>query len=296
MSVSRQHEAPFDEVSIGVAHNARIAVFITFHYRSDRLKYLCDVLRVLGEYPNKFMKIHICTNSSEGDKLDIIYNLARNLLVGNKILEIYTFPNLENPYDLTWSHKSLLKECYFDLSYSHFIYLEDDVRLSFTNFIYFEKYKNSLREHGLIPSFVRVEYNLKDLDLYLSDHHAKVNLDQRIVIQIEGVSFINTDFPYMAMFILDRHYAEEYIKSRSFDQYKSAQISPWWIAERAAMGLTWEDIPINFSSRLVVPINLNTRLLQPICLIHHIPDNYTNNYSDRPEFVAGRIRVKDGFI
>ena len=286
-----------DEEVITAATRCKIAVFITFHFRPQRLSYLSDMLRVLGEYPVSHMEIYICTNTSELSEITTLRRLFKFLLVGEKLGHVITCSGLTHAFDLTWSHKPLLEAAFTDSekSFTHFIYLEDDIRFSFTNFLFFLKFSEPLSKYRLIPGFVRVEFNYKEGDLFLSDCHAPMRINDRNAVDIGGIRFVNSDYPYMAMFVLNRTQMGEYISSRSFNKTSSESVCDWWIAERAAMGLTWEAVPPGFTSRIAIPIDPSNSLPLPVSLIHHIPNNYTNDYTDRPEYVFGRLNVVDAF-
>lgn len=287
-----------DEGVIIAAARCKVAVFITFHFRPERLSYLSDMLRVLGEYPVSHMEIYICTNTSELSEVTTLRRLFKLLLVGEKLGHVITCSDLTHPFDLTWSHKPLLEAAFTDSekSFTHFIYLEDDIRFSFTNFLFFLKFSEPLSKHRLIPGFIRVEFNYKEGDLFLSDCTAPMRINDRKAVDVEGIRFVNSDYPYMAMFVLNRTQMEEYVSSRSFNKTSSESVCPcWWIAERAAMGLTWEAVPPGFTSRIAIPIDSSNSLPLPVCMIHHIPNNYTNDYTDRPAYVFGRLAVVDAF-
>lgn len=278
------------------AYFSRLAVFITFHFRHDRLCYLADMLRILGHYPVKMMRIVVCTNTEGPNEIGKIANLGRLLLTGDKAISVQSFTSLQHPFHLTWSHKAPMAAAYdAPEAYTHFIYAEDDIGLSFANFAYYVRYTDALAAHGLIPGFTRYEYNHVAGDLYLSDYHHPINAAKEASIVVKNTTFIDSPYPYMATFILTRAQMAEYMASRSFDMVESEQVSGWWIAERAAMGLTWENVPSGFRSRVVIAVDDERRDPLPDALMHHIPNNYTNNYADRPEFVAGRIKVTDGF-
>lgn len=285
MKIHRIDETKTQEISFD-AQNARIVVYITFHYRQDRLRYLFDVIKSLGEFPIAAMDIVVVTNVSNGEQVEAIRTLGARILSAGKSLDFLIVSNLEHPFDLTWSHKPRMKTDFLDKekNYTHFIYMEDDIRFTYSNFIYFLTYDNLLSEFGLIPSFIRYEYNYTLDDICLSDHMGPVVYNGRSEVDIGELRFMNTEYPYMAMFIMNREHAAEYISSMSFDKDLSVNVHPWWIAERAAMGLTWERVPDGFSSRYVIPILHGQPLGE--CYIHHLPNNYTNDYGDQRRGLA----------
>lgn len=95
------------------------------------------------------------------------------------------------------------------------------------------------------------------------------------------------------MFILDRELCREYFSSRSSDINESSSVTPWQISERSAMGLTWENVPKRFVSRLVVPVSKETGKVLPACLIDHLPSNYTNT---KREDGLGSYKLNDSIV
>ncbi|NHT76003.1 hypothetical protein G8E10_09680 [Rhizobiaceae bacterium CRRU44] len=274
------------EITAANVNEARIVAFITFAFRRNRLQYLFEVLKALGEYKVAELEAVVITDSESPDDHAEIYRLCRHVFGRGKTLRVLREETKDNPFELTWSHKPHLKEAYLDnkRGFTHFIYLEDDMRLTFSNFCYFVHYENDLSEHGLIPSFMRYEYNHTVNDICLSDHQGPVDLSNRPFVTVDNLKFICTDYPYIAFFIMTRRHMGEYIESNSFDMERSTQTHPWWIAERAAMGLTWENVPSGFTSRYAIAIQDGKPL--PECYVHHTPNNYTNDYGEQRKSLA----------
>ena len=86
------------------------------------------------------------------------------------------------------------------------------------------------------------------------------------------------DSVYSASTVLDQELAAEYVQTRSFDRDRSEEVFGWWIPERSAMGLTWENIPAGFSCRMVIAVNKQSRIPALPCLLHHLPNNYTDSW------------------
>jgi hypothetical protein len=268
--------------------SARILVAITFHFRSDRLPYLFQVIRALAEFPVDVLDVFVITNIDDHARLAQIDGLCRPLLEplpapgkeGKKTLSIESFTDLSDPFYLAWSHKHLIKEKIFveNSCYSHFIYLEEDILLSFSNFKYFLRYMELLRPHKLIPFFQRVEYNPADNCLYFVDQVGVSDFYVRRRVELDGYAFVNLDYPYSAMYIMDRELALEYMSSRSFDRETSREVQPdWAVRERSAMGLCFENLPAGFSHRYVSPVNPQTLRTPSWSWVYHIHNNYVTD-------------------
>ena len=264
----------------------RILAAITFHYRQARLEHLFSVVRALCAFPVEVMDVVIVTNVDDKSVLSKIGDVCGPLFASfpvrpgsKKSLSIESFTKLADPWALTWCHKYLIPERFISApsSYSHFIYLEDDILFSFDNFCYFTRYRETLRNFGLIPSFQRVEYNDFDGAFYLSDQIGVSNFAPSRRVDIDGYSFVNLDYPYNAMFILDRELALEYVASPSFNQEQSKMVTDWLIAERAAMGLCFENPPEGFRLRHVAPIDPETLVAPYWSWIFHLPNTYVKN-------------------
>jgi hypothetical protein len=269
----------------------RILVDITFHYKKHRLQYLFQVAKAFSEYPVDLMDIVIFTNAAEEDKLQEITSLCFPLIAphptrpsSNRTVSVESFPDLLDPWHLTWCHKRLISGRFLDTkpAYSHYIHVEDDILLSFDNFCYFVRYRDLLRSEQLIPSFHRVEFNSIDNRLYLVDQIGVSDFLSRKTVMVDDFAFVNPDYPHNAMFILDRDLAFEYVNTRSFDRDRSADVRPQWgLCERAGMGLCFENTAEGFSCRYAVPVNHDTLLPPYWSWVYHIANNYTKNARTR---------------
>ena len=265
----------------------RILVDITFHYNESKLQYLFQVIRAFSEYPIESIDMIIVTNVAAADKLHNITSLCSPLIAphparpgSNKTLSVESFADLADPWHLPWCHKHLISGKFLDAKsgYSHYIHIEDDILVSFDNFNYFVRYRDLLRSKGLIPSFQRVEYNSNNNRLYLVDQIGVSDFLSRKKVDVDEFAFVNPDYPYNAMFILDRDLALEYVNTRSFDQDCSADVRPQWgLAERASMGLCFENPPVGFSCRYAIPVNRVTLNTPYWSWVYHITNNYTKN-------------------
>ena len=265
----------------------RILAAVTFHFHELRLQYLFQVVRALSEYPVEVLDVVIITNVDHQERLKQISDLCAPLFKpfplrenSKKSFSIESFPKLVHPYFLAWSHKHLIADKFVnrESTYTHFIYVEDDILVSFDNFCYFTHFRKLLTGQGLIPSFQRIEYNKADNRLYLVDQKGASDFRSRKRVNVGGYAFVNLDHPYNAMFILDRHLALEYVETASFDREGSKIVQPNWdIRERAAMGLCFENPPQGFVSRYVSPVNPDTLMTPYWSWVYHITNNYTQN-------------------
>jgi hypothetical protein len=237
----------------------------------------------------------VITDTHKNEDLALIHGLLRPMLSPRFHYDIEIFWNPEDPKQMTWIHKQLFDKAFLpDNSFTHFLYLEDDIRFTRLNLEYWLEYRYKLEPAGLIPSFVRYEFNRKSSDIRLTDCIRPTRILGNL-IDISGEYFLSPDNPYSAMYLLDRPLAEEYRASRSFDREQSKLVIGWPATERSAMGLCFEQIPQGRTCRIVVPFNPDNKLPYFSCLIHHLPNNFTNGETPTFEYPFGALPLADAF-
>ncbi len=105
------------------------------------------------------IEVVVFTNVAETETIAPLRRLCLETL--GDLCTIRTEVDLASPWDLTWRHKAIISDEFLGGKrggFTHFIYLEDDIRLTFTNLCYWLKFRNLLRPAGLLPAFVRMEY------------------------------------------------------------------------------------------------------------------------------------------
>jgi hypothetical protein len=235
----------------------------------------------------------IVTNTTRGQELTLLRRLCADIPSAGSG-SIRSYGELDHPYYLTWCHKEIISNEFVNGNqhqYSHFIYLENDILLSFSNFCYFIKFREILRPFGLLPAFLRTEYSASLGKLVASDAFWPVYIPVQSHICLHDMVLLNMPNPYNPCFILDLELAEEYVRSRSFDRDASQAVCRWGVRERAAMGLCLENVPPPFQTRYLVPVSRRTAKLPEFARISHLPDNYAND----PRSPLGKVRVDDLF-
>ncbi len=271
------------------ARAARVLVAITVHFNINRLKYLAEVLRSLSDFPVAAMDIVLVTNMPSDEDLALLHRLCDEIAPGGGI-SIRNYDYLAHPFYLTWRHRTIISREFArgnDGKYTHFIYLEDDIRLTFANFCYFLEYREILRDTGLLPSFLRVEYSSVLNGFVSTDNKASVDLGRQPRRDAGDIVMVNIPNPYIACYVLDTALAAEFVRTRSFRRGGSRNVTEWDVRERAAMGLCFENVPDAFESRYVVPVSKHTGMALGCAWISHLP----NNYADNPDDGYGKIRM-----
>ncbi|MGY2997351.1 hypothetical protein [Mesorhizobium sp. URHB0026] len=240
------------------------------------------------------MDVIIVTNTLQKDELGALNRLCRETLTSGTGT-VRSYGDLTNGWDLTWCHKSIIAKDFIKENhgrYTHFIYLENDIRLSFMNFCYFVEYREALRTFGLLPSFIRVEYSTALGGFTSSDVFWPVYVPVQSHVLLGDLVLVNMPNPYNPLFILDLELGAEYVQSPSFDRQASGTVCPWGVAERAAMGLCLENVPAPFQSRYVAPIYQKAGTVPAFAWVWHMP----NNYADNPRSALGKIRMDRMFV
>jgi hypothetical protein len=281
-----------------LARDARLLVTIPLWYRPSRLAYLADMVRVLSEFVVRQLDMIILTQTSNDDEINVIRRLVAPYESVSKTFRVVSATELTDQFSLCWEHRKIIKEVFLASdAYSHFIYLEDDIRFSFLNFCYFLAFRNGLEESGLIPSFVRVEYNAERIGYFATDQMGfSTNNRARDVLDKESETmmpeprrhiisgnqmFVQMDNPYCAVYVLDRRLAVEFAASRSFDRINSESLTHWGVSERAAMGLCFESAPEGWTSRYVIPVDPRKLIPDHYAWVYHLPNNFTSQ-KDQP--------------
>ena len=284
----------FNSSVLEQARGARILVAITVHFNPTRMGFLAEVLRSLANFPVAAMDVVLITNTFGEVELELLRRLCDEIFP-DRNTSIRSHGDLAHPFDLTWCHKAIIAKEFAgenDGKYTHFIYLEDDIRLDFANFCYFVDFRERLNGAGVLPSFLRVEYSAALNGFVSTDMVAPVNVIEQPHIDIGETVLVNPPNPYTACFILDTRLAGEYVLTRSFERGKSRAVSDMDVRERAAMGLCHENVPKSFQSRYVVPFSKTAGMALNCAWISHLPNNYAND----PNIGFGKIRMDSLFV
>lgn len=286
------------EAAIPQARAARVLVCVTFHYAPNRLAYLYEVLTTLAGFFVAKMDVVVCTQTIQAAELRLLERMGCGLFQGNKVLHIRSFPDLDDPYELTWQHKAILKENLASGTdpFSHFVYLEDDLRFRYESFLYFLAGRKILAGKGLVPGFVRYEYHPDWDGVFATDHAMPQILNGHAVARAGRSLFVAPISPYQGMYVLDRSLAREHVESAAFDLRASAGIADWGVRERAAMGLTFHEPPPGYGSRYAVPLDAETLIPERCCWVHHVTNSYAVNRNPAdPNSVFASLPIESVF-
>jgi hypothetical protein len=267
---------------------SRIEAHIVSHYRSDRAEQLSVVLEAILGWRNCIVEAVVTSNTDAYETTGVLAPFESRFAAAGHRLRLNVVEGLANPRMLTWEHKTFLPAWLEHASPGEdfFLYIEDDIRVTNENLVYFIRTLKQLKPHGLIPGFLR--YEMKGDELRLVDITAPEFWERDRTIRIDGKPFHACVNPYWAGFMLDRDLAREYLASPS-SSVTGSEFAPWNIQERAAMGLTWENPPAKLKTRLVIPIEDGRP--DPACLVWHC----SNSYSAEDHPVVARLTIEAAF-
>lgn len=258
----------------------KLAIFVIFHFAETQLPYLRTIYR---EFINlgQSVKAYLFTNDAEKHA-----TIEAAIQGPAPEIEILSPTLLGHPYLSTWCHLAKARELFHaDPSISHFLYLEDDIRITQANMIWWPQARKKLHIYGLYPGLLRYEVHPTTQQLYSSDVivPAIYKDTSKLVFKDGSYAFLNLNYPYQGLALMDRELMEEYL------QMPAAEIDKtnWGIREKANQGLTFWNVPPGFQTRPMVGYDVKNQCLDPRCLVHHLPNSYVAD----PGAEAGKVAL-----
>lgn len=261
---------------------------ITFHFKAERLGYLQRIVAEHVKFPFP-SRIEVLTNTSNPDEQEMTYRAL--VTAGATDAEVIAC-QIPHRWLLPWASKLSLKAAHESGKFSHFMYSEDDILVRKENIDYFLNDLPMLKKLGLFPGFMRVEWSSERERWIASDinhFYGRIKHDApKIMARDSGASknYICPSVSYQAMFLYDKELFEEHLASNTFDVERFGgleNLNDTWgggVAERAATGIAYHQVPQGFTCRNPIPFWEHYDLIDPACFIHHIP----NNYAEREGF------------
>ena len=261
---------------------------IPFHYAESRLQYLRQAVASQPLLADR-VRVLVINNADTPEELDAI-RACFPPVTERFTCETYPAGVLDHPFDLTWVHKKVLTEVFLtDPSFSHFLYIEDDLEVTPEAMTYWLTAREQLRPFGLIPSFFRVERAQENSTWRSTDQFVRVCAPLLPHVEIApSLWFVNLPNPYQGMYLFDRELAEEHAAGPAIGK----GFGRWDVRESAAQGQTFVDVPRGFIARTVVPFDPVENSIPPQCFVHHLP----NNYAENPDTVFGKLAMPDELL
>ena len=302
------------------AHPAGASTPASGHFERPRILHEC--VRSLLELDVQPLVVVVITNEpaltardlredfaagSNQPSVSAVADVASARLGGNEDRRIVVAgwrrsPTSWHGYHLPWAHKRLFRAGLSDDRFSHFLYLEDDLRFTAEAFSYRSRFREPLALHGLLPGFVR--YETRDGERFVVDQQRRQGVEEsgrgHVVLREAGsgeVLFVSLENPYQGMYLLDRELLVEHLTGSPARSRVLSRGIRWpngehrmsaLVRERAAMGPILDAVPSGFRSRTVVPVHGGSGqyVLDDACLIEHLAARFT-----RENTAFGSIRV-----
>lgn len=246
----------------------KAAVAVTFYYREDRLSYLSEAVASIPEFASDF-RIWVITNQS-GEFFSARIQGAIDL----PNVTIVTPTLLGHPFLLTWSHRPIFEDLVSnDSTFSHFLYMEDDIKITQQNVRYWHEANEALQVHGFIPGFIRYE-ELSDGTKVATDIRNVHRYFEMARLSNDRYAYLNFKNPYQGFYLMTRKQMEGFLASKS----SNPEFGPWPIREKATQGLVWEQVPRGCISNAFVGFRRGEGI-DPRALVHHLPNNYARSKS-----------------
>jgi hypothetical protein len=254
----------------------KIAIVICFYFKKSRFKTLNKNILEIASY-NFNTDLTLITNDlTKKDELKL-----KKIIKKIKKYSIIKFKDLPDKNFLPWHSLGVMKSKIKDSSYSHFMYLEDDIIVNSKNISYWIYFRKILKKINLIPNFIRCEtYKGK---LFSVDNPKKLKKNKNPIIFTENkkFGFINSKYPYSAMYLMDRELLKNFLKSKAtkidFSFTNRVMKSLYPIKELVNISYAYLDVPKRYHNRLVLPFIKNT--IPEFCIIKHNDLKYVKHKS-----------------
>ena len=198
---------------------------------------------------------------------------------------IHVHDNLSHPFNLTWTHRSHIKENIEQ--FRVFMYAEDDMDIPFSNFINYLDCFPILWSQKFVPAFIRIE--VRDGIYYNTEMRDPLVVNkENDIIELGCRKFTRARFPlpYHAFWICPQKELKEIIHDEG-ENFFRWETNLNQRRERAASLLIWNKIPGNelhsVSSPGLLQLNHSGTQVSPLCYSFHLPNNYIED---------GRIQVE----
>jgi hypothetical protein len=239
----------------------RLLVRVAFHFHPTRVAYLREVLEQAHRLPFENITVAVDTNTTRTAEL------LRRIRCGAAD-EIAVHDQLSDPYRLTWAHRQKMADRVDDFDF--FMYSEDDMLVPSDSIPLWHERLPALAAEGYLPGFLRVERN-RNGRLVSTDFTRPATKDE--VVSIAGKPYLNTPFPYQALWLYDKQTMQDFIASEVFEHGHPPFNEEGWTRESAAIGFGFRADGEEYVNKTVLPL-LDNLTIDPRCFVFHMPSNY----------------------
>jgi len=264
----------------------KMSIVICFHFNKKRIKNLKRICQNIDNY--KFKKnVSILTNEINNNEYN---SLKKELSKKIKKIDIIKIKNIPEPNLLPWYCLDFMKKSYQNKSFSHFLYLEDDILINENNINYWIFARKILKKFNFIPAFLRCENNGKKLFSVDNPKTIKLNVTPKILTKSKRFGFLNLKYPYHASCLMDRDLMKEYTTSKlvGIDYGLSHKImkTMYPIKELANIIIGYINVPKGYYNRFFLPF-VSSNNIPIYCIIKHIDNKYIKMNKER----FGKINI-----
>lgn len=272
----------------------KLIIVICFFYNKKKIENLKKTLKEISSY--RFKKsLTIITNTLENSHRKELNKILKSKINNYKILEIKDLPDYNL---LPWYSLNVMRQNFKQKNNSHFMYLEDDILISDKNIFYWIYFRNILKKLKLVPGFLRYEKNKNVIFSVDNPKKIKISKNPHIWSLNKKFGFINSKYPYHAMYLMDRELMKNYLNSNAvkfdFAFHNKSFKSLYPIKEQLNISYAYIDVPKGFHNRLVIPFNDKKEILD-YCLIKHNDLKYSKS-NKLNKLGYGTIKVKNLLI
>jgi len=272
----------------------KLIIVICFFYNKKKIENLKKTLNQISSY--RFKKnLTIITSPLENSHRKELNKILRSKINNYQILEIKNLPDYNL---LPWYSLNVMRQYFKKKSNSHFLYLEDDILISDKNIFYWIYFRNILKKFGLIPGFLRYEKNKNTTFSVDNPKKIKISKNPHIYSLNKKFGFINSKYPYHAMYLMDRELMKNYLTSNAvkfdFAFHNKSIKSLYPIKEQLNISYAYINVPKGFHNRMMIPFNHRKEILN-YCLVKHNEIKYSKS-NKLNKLGYGTIKVKDLLI
>ena len=266
----------------------KMSIVICFHFNKKRIKNLKIISKNINDY--KFKKnVSIITNDINSYDYKFLKKELSNKLKKFNIIKI---KNIPEPNLLPWYCLNFMKKSYKNKSFSHFLYLEDDILINENNINYWIFARKILKKFNFIPAFLRCENKGNKLFSVDNPKTIRIKNTPKILTQSEKFGFLNLRYPYHASCLMDRDLMKEYSKSElvgiDYGLKHKVMKTLYPIKELANIIIGYINVPNGYYNRFFLPF-INSNKIPFYCIIKHIDNKYIKLKNER----FGKIDIKN---
>ena len=251
----------------------KMSIVICYHFNKKRIKNLKKICQNIDNY--KFSKnVSIITNEINNNEYNFLKNELRKKLKKFNIIKIKDIPE---PNLLPWYCLDYMKKSYKNKSFTHFLYLEDDILINENNINYWIFARKILKKFNFIPAFLRCENDGKKLFSVDNPKAIKLNDTPKILTNSKEFGFLNLKYPYHASCLMDRDLMKEYTKSKlvgiDYGLRHKIMKTMYPIKELANIIIGYINVPKGYYNRFFLPF-VSSKKIPIYCIIKHIDNKY----------------------